>query len=432
MDKEIKMLWRRVLFILLFISANIKVNAFTLGDKIAVHGFWENSYGYRFKNDTTKKDEYNFLESRLQLKTRYYPESFLANWDTEIFFRGDFVIDGYFGGKTDFQLREFYIRATPFSDIDIKLGRQIFTWGTGEYLFINDLFPKDYVSFFIGRDDNYLKVPSDGVRISYYSRIANIDLAVIPFFEPNTIPSGERLSFLDTFEQAIVGRQSKRILVEPPRQFNNTEYGLRIYQLIKNYELALYFFHGFYKMPKGYLDENNHELFYPRLDVYGASIRGPFLGGIVNLEGGYYDSRNDRKGNNRLVENSSFKIMAGYEKDMGNDLRVGIQYFYEQILDYDEYINALLPQDLFWDKHRHLLTLKLNKLLWNQTLDIRFFVFYSPSDEDVYLRPFVQYDFSDDLTFGLGVNLMWGRDDITEFGQLERNSNLYFRIRYNF
>ncbi|MCH8060286.1 MAG: hypothetical protein IIA11_07480, partial [Proteobacteria bacterium] len=36
---------------------------------------------------------------------------------------------------------------------DLKLGRQIQTWGTGDLLFLNDLFPKDFVSFFAGRDD---------------------------------------------------------------------------------------------------------------------------------------------------------------------------------------------------------------------------------------------------------------------------------------
>ncbi len=48
--------------------------------------------------------------------------------------------------------------------VNLKIGRQVFTWGTGDYLFINDLFPKDYESFYIGRDDEYLKRPSEAVK----------------------------------------------------------------------------------------------------------------------------------------------------------------------------------------------------------------------------------------------------------------------------
>ncbi len=407
--------------------------AITINDKLPdVHGFLEFDYGYKLKNDTTKKNEYNMLEQRLQLKTRYYPKRFLADWNSEIFFRGDFVLDEYFGGETAFDLREFYTQFSPATSVDVKLGRQIFTWGTGDYLFINDVFPKDYVSFFAGRDDEYLKVPSDGLRISFYNDIANADVVVIPTFQPNIIPKGDRLSFFDSFQGGIAGRNSERRLVEPPKQLNNTEYALRLHRTVSNYETALYYFYGFYEMPRGYLNEANRELFYPALNVYGASLRGPILEGIGNIEIGYYDSRNNRKGNDRLIQNSSFKLLTGYEKDMGNDFRIGVQYLYEQTLDYRNYKEALLTQDFRWDERRHLVTLRLTKLLWNQTLHLGFFTFYSPSDEDTYLRPTISYDVNDHLTTTLGANLIWGKDEITEFGQMERNSNIYFRMRYNF
>jgi len=416
--------------LLLFTSPALAV---TINGKLPpIHGFLESDYGYKFKNDTTEKDEYNLLEQRLQLKTRYYPKWFLADWDSEVFFRGDFTVDEYFSGKTDFDLREFYTQFSPNGSTDVKIGRQVFTWGTGDYLFINDVFPKDYVSFFLGRDDEYLKAPSDGARVSFYNKLANLDLVVIPFFQPNTIAKGDRLSFLDTFQKGIAGTNSDRRLIEPPNQLNNTEYALRLHRTFNSYEAAVYYFYGFYEMPRGYKNETNKELFYPPLNVYGASLRGPFLMGIGNIEIGYYDSRDDRKGDDRLIENSSFKLLTGYEKDMGNDFRIGVQYLYEEILDYDNYREALLVQDYRWDEYRHLLTLRLTKLLWAQTLHLGFFTFYSPSDEDTYLRPTVSYDVNDHLTTTLGANLIWGKDDSTEFGQMERDSNIYFRLRYSF
>jgi hypothetical protein len=414
------------LFFILFISTDAWA--------LKIHGFAENASGAKLGNDTTKHDSYNILEQRLQIKTSYRPsgDSFLADWRSEFNFKGDFLIDEYFGGKTSFDLRECNALFTPLDMADIKIGRQVLTWGTGDYLFINDMFPKDYVSFYIGRDDEYLKKPSDAVRISLYPRMANIDIAVIPFFTPNTVPDGERLSFFDSFNRGIRGREVNRLLLEPADQSENTEFAVRTYKHFGSYEYALYFFRGFDKSPRSYKNEALRHLYYKRLDVYGASVRGPFSGGIGNIEIGYYNSRDDSNGDNRLIENSFFKALAGYEKDLGNDLKAGFQYFYEQRLDYKDYANALVSGDFFWDEHRHLVTNRITKLFKNQTVTVSLFTFYSPSDKDVYLRPSVSYDINDDWKIAAGANLAWGEDDITEFGQMENNKNIYFRIRYGF
>lgn len=402
--------------------------------ELNIHGFVEAAFGAKLRDDTTKHEDYNLFEQRLQLKSSYYPKTpALADMGLELNLKGDILVDEYFGAETDFDLREANILFSPLAWADIKAGRQVFTWGTGDYLFINDLFPKDYISFFIGRDDEYLKKPSDGVKLSVYNRkIANLDIIAIPLFEPNTMPKGDRLSFFDAFQGGIAARESDRHLIEPPHQFDNTELALRAYRNISGYETALYFFRGFYKAPQGYKNEMLRQLYYPRLDCYGASIRGQLLTGIANLEGGFYDSREDTDGDNRLIQNSSIKVMAGYEKDLGNDLRVGLQYMYEQTLDYDEYKRALLPADFIWDERRHLLTMRITQLLAKQTLRLSLFSFYSPSDDDIYLRPSCDYDITDQLKVSAGANLIWGQDDHTEFGQMQRNSNIYARLRYSF
>ena len=124
--------------------------------------------------------------------------------------------------------------------------------------------------------------------------------------------------------------------------------------------------------------------------------------------------------------------MAGYEKDLGNDLKVSFQYLYEQRLDYGAYRDALLERDVFWDEYRHVITNRITKLFENQTIRVSMFTFYSPSDNDIYLRPFVSYDITDNWKFSAGANLVWGVEDITEFGQMEENKSIYARMRYSF
>jgi len=401
-----------------------------------IHGFAEAAYGPKFLGDErTDKDEFNLLEERLQLKATYQPEKpeWLASRNPEFFYKGDLLIDEY-EEEVKYQVREAYGLISPFPWMDVKIGRQILTWGTGDLLFINDVFPKDYLSFFIGRDDEYLKVPSDAGKFSFASRWASADLVLIPFFTPDVPITGDRLSFYDNLLGRLVGEESDRLLTEPSFQPNNTQIAGRIYRDFGAYEVAAHAFKGYFNQPRGIKNANARELFYPKLAIYGASVRGPLplLGGIASGEVGYLDSLEDRSGKNRLIENAAMKYLAGYERDFPKDLRLGVQYFVEQMLDFDEFKKNSQPGDIPRDQFRQLLTLRVTKLFWRQTLEASFFTFYSPTDNDVHLRPRLTWQASDHWKFTVGANIFLGQYDWTEFGQLEDNDNLYTRLRYSF
>ncbi|MDT8318215.1 MAG: hypothetical protein RQ824_09560 [bacterium] len=394
---------------------------------LTFHGFAEGAYGKRFEDDTTSHDDYNLMEGRIQLRGAYAPD-IADDLEPELVFKGDLIYDRY-QELTRGNLREGYLSLTPHDMIDLKIGRQVLTWGTGDLLFINDLFPKDYVSFFIGRDDEYLKLPSDALKASIFFNRVSADIVLLPEFEPNNSISGKRLSYYNPSFNSIVGEEGVMAVDEPERGSEIREKAARIYGTIGRTEAALYYFDGFYKNPLG-VDSVTSNAYYPELTVLGFSLRGPLAGGIANLEAGYYDSTEDRHGDNNRVENSAIKAFAGFEKDLGSDLKAGIQYQYEHMLDYDEFIAAGGPANR--DEDRHQWTLRLNKLAMNQNLTLGFFAFYAPYDKDYHLRPKVSYKFTDNLSATLGANIFQGEKDYTFFGQLTRNDNIYFRVRYNF
>ena len=96
-------------------------------------------------------------------------------------------------------------------------------------------------------------------------------------------------------------------------------------------------------------------------------------------------------------------------------------------MESDEPLAAYEP-----DRHRHVLT---NRLTWRSARDewtLSLFTFYSPSDDDYYLRPSASYRHSDRWTFTGGANLFSGQQPHTFFGQLEDNSNAWLRARWSF
>ena len=105
----------------------------------------------------------------------------------------------------ELDLRDVSVSFSPLDTLDVKLGRQVLTWGTGDLVFLNDLFPKDWVSFFAGRDDEYLKAPSNSVRLTQYNPWINIDFVWTPRFTPDEYIRGNRFAFFSPFDGSIVG-----------------------------------------------------------------------------------------------------------------------------------------------------------------------------------------------------------------------------------
>jgi len=390
---------------------------------IDLGGFVEARNGWRLQNDPHEKDA-SIAEMRLQLEAGRDIGRGSLKLKGDLL--GDFVTDDYTA-----LLREGNFLFSPLAAMDMKLGRQVLTWGTGDLLFINDLFPKDWKSFFIGRDDEYLKAPSDAVKASYFHELANVDLVFVPFFNPSEHINGERLSYWNPVLGETAG-QNYRMDEEERSSFGrDSEVALR---LAKNYggtELALYHYAGFWKTPEGF-DPAAMELIYPRLSVYGASGRGQLWGGIANIEAGFYDSRQDQDGDDPMLRNSEWRFLAGFERELARDFTGSVQYYVEWMQDYEAYKESLTAGSPARDEFRHLFTLRLTKLLMNQNLIVSFFAYYSPSDQDCYLRPKVRYRIDDQWTIEAGGNFFYGSDDFTFFGQFEDNTNAYASLRWSF
>jgi len=427
---------KRILSIFAVIAICMSTRVFA-SEMPKLHGFVEADIGIKVNDDKlAAKNGYNMAEQRAQFKLRYFPDQLeiLKKWNTEIFFKTDVLIDEYTEQPKWWAPRELYVAFTPLSFADIKIGEQILTWGTGDYIFINDQFPKDYTSFIIGRDDDYLKLPSYAARLTLFSKLASLDLVAIPFFTPNDVPDGSRISFFDPLFNRVVGTQSDRYLREPPTQFDNTEVAARLYGTVKSYEWALYYNHGFYKNPAGYKNQQTGELYYPELDVYGASVQGPVpgVGGIANVEVGLLDSKEDDYAKNRLVQDSTMQYLAGYKRGFKNDFEVGVQYFLIQMLHYTAYKNSLLPGDTQDDKVYQQYTLRLTKFFANQTVNASLFVFYSPVDKDAYLRPSISWKATDSWSLVVGGNIFLGNQNNADWGQFKGDSNVYSRLRYSY
>jgi hypothetical protein len=394
--------------------------------EVSLDGFLQTLYGARLDESNPTATEQTASESRLQLRAEHYGDG------AEFFGRLDFVYDAADSAQYIWELREGYMKFKLGQRLDFKVGRQILTWGTGDLIFINDVFAKDYRSFFVGRDDQYLKAPQNAIRTDFYSGLGSLSLVWTPRFEPNRLPTGRRLSYYNGM--TIVGEGFYFDPPTPAPKFENGEFALRLNRQVKSYATTLYFYKGFYKNPIGVTVIDTFMIpTYPELNVYGASVRGPLAGGIVWIEGGYFDSRQDADGDNPLMPNSSITGMIGFERQVASNLTANVQWQVDMMSDWETYQEQRSSMGMYVrDEVRHLVTSRVTKLLYDELLSLSMFAFYSPTDEDGYLRTLVSYKHTDELSIAVGANIFDGCQEATEFGQFAKNDNVYLKLTYGF
>lgn len=398
---------------------------------LVLNGFIETRLGNRTNSDPHEKNA-NMGEVRLQLEAEKEFNRFTLNLVADLVY--DPVMDSHNidldTGEGSIDLRQANISFSPLDYMDMKVGRQVLTWGTGDLLFINDLFAKDWNSFLIGRDDEYLKAPTDAIKSSMFFKVVNMDLVYTPKFGPDRYIDGKRNSFFDRSSNSFRGRGNPLVSEKPHDWFNNDELSLRLYRSMGIHEIAFYYYNGYWKSPAGQ-NEITGDATFPELEVFGASLRGPIGQGIGNIETGYYKS-DGSAATSTLSRNSEFRFLLGYEQELATELTAAIQYYLERKLDYGEYIKSLPSEALQDEENRHVMTLRLTKLMMQQNLKLVLFNFYSPSDKDGHLRLSTSYKMSDATKIEGGWNHFYGKEPHSFFGQLENNSNAYISIRYEF
>ncbi|MBI3754479.1 MAG: hypothetical protein HY266_10640 [Deltaproteobacteria bacterium] len=390
-----------------------------------LHGFVQGDYSYRTADTGCSGGvcgRYWLLaEERFQLSPSYEDQSgiFAAKAKLDLFH------DAAIKRDFDATFREAYVTFQG-SGADAKIGRQMVTWGLGDLVFINDVFPKDWTAFIIGRPVEYLKKGVDGAKFGIYNDVLNGELIIIPFFEPDTIPDSNILIYYP-FPAPAVNKT-----VEPNTQMSNTEVALKLYRTVMEWDSAIYFYDGFYRSPAAHMDTpSSVTYYYPRLKVYGASTQGSAFGGVVSLEAGYYDSE-DKDGADPEIENSQMRYLIAFQKAFAGDFTAGVQYYGEKMMQHGEYVRTLpsgLPQK---DETRELYSIRLTQLLRYQTIKLSLFTFYSVTDKDYFINPEIRYSITDNLWAILGANLFDGEHLYTFLGQFRRDNNVYWTMRYEF
>ncbi|MFZ5895461.1 MAG: hypothetical protein ACOY0T_30675 [Myxococcota bacterium] len=387
-----------------------------------LNGFAQASYGVRAWPTSActpaRVCRFTLGEERLQLKFQGHTEGVVDAAFTAI---TDFVHDDVLG-ETRIDPRELYVELSR-GPATLRMGRQVITWGTGDLFFVNDIFPKDWESFYLGRPFEYFKVASDGLRLL----LAPFDAVLIPRFSPDGLPSSAR--FL-----AVAGAQPQLPVSggPPPVAFRNMEAALRAYGSWQGWDGSLYLSKTFYRAPAFQMNTPDElHMRYPRLIVFGGSLVGPLLGGVINFETGLWYSWSNRKGIRGDLPFTSVRSILGYAHPLWEEATLSVQLFGETILQYSAYRSSAMPGQPLRERVEPMASVRFTQTLLDQTLQLNLLAVYALSPSEGFVNATVRYSFNDAAWAELGTNL-FGGDEAGSMGMFRRDSSAFLNVRYAF
>lgn len=332
-------------------------------------------------------------------------------------------VEAYHDGaiaEGDIDAREAFVDWSPTSALNLKLGRQVLTWGVSDYLYVNDVFPKNFDAFFTGAGFDRMKEPVDAARLAIHSSDADLE-AVLSRSKGDRTPNSARFAAM-TMAKAAVPDDSAN---------HQVDVALKASTHAAGWDLSAYGASFDSRDERLYMDTTGLRSDRPRTRHLGLSVAGNFAGGLLWGEGAVRNTSGDQTAVvSRQFLPSAFKLIGGYSREVGQEITASAQLQLEGPGSHSRYLASLAPGVRPLKSVTSTLHLRVQGRWINQTLGAGAQLFVS-NEGDSHLNPFVSWSPADGWTFEGGANVFNGKPD-TRYGAFKDDSNVYVLGRFSF
>ncbi len=368
-------------------------------------------------------------------------------------------------------VREAYIDI--FTDlVDVRLGKQIVTWGTSDGIRVLDAFinPLDWREFTL-KPWNEIKVPLWMLKIEIAPTLnGSLQLLFIPDFErdyyagPHS-PYAFRVTNVEYRNYQVLRRLGYRVDVdrdEPAQNIRDAKYGIRWRDVIGDFEYTLNFLYGWDTgatinttdvivpfpppgpppvpgfPPIGSTFRIKKK--YSRIRVWGGSFSKTFTSGFLKgltLRGefAYVNDKvvtymgDDAKPHQTKID--TYNYVIGLDKYLITNWLFSFQ-FIQKILSKKDYHGKrfLLPSGGKMRKVSTYLTLKVSTDFFHERLKPNVLILYGDQN-DWRISPEFPIEWGDHITTNFGAHILEGRRK-SVFGEFKDQKQIFFEFRYSF
>ena len=328
--------------------------------------------------------------------------------------------------NVELKLKESYFDLY-FDNFDLRIGKQQIIWGKADGVFITDIIsPKDLKEFILP-DFDEIRIGINAVKLDYYIGDYTLETVFIPGVQGDILPSQDSIWTIKKttlFSTATVDT-SKLIMKE---SMKNSSVAIKLSSIggFIDYELMTGYLWD--SLPINSIYKNGTEIIlqpeYYRNNVLGGSFSKTLSGLVLRGEGAIYI--------NKMLQTEDI-LNGGKSKKNDLNYMIGIDYTFlgmnlsnqviqEYILDYDE---EIIKEEL-----NTTLTFNINDKFFRDTLTCQLFAYYNINNEDMLIKPKIDYNLFDGFNIIIGGDLFVG--DSGEFGQFNDNNMVYSKLKYSF
>lgn len=337
-------------------------------------------------------------------------------------------------GDAGVEIRQASLFIPLGGSVEITAGRQVLSWGPGQFEFVNDRFAKDFESFFVGRDLEYLKAPNDALRTRSFLGSWTVDLVLAPVFQQDRLPDPRSFPVMDPATGQVVANPDFKADL-PGEDLSSGELHLRVDRQIGRWETALYGFRGFTGTPEGVREVDGEATpFHPQMAAVGLSLRGPVLSGLGWLEAAYENIREEGAGVDPQLPPDRWVTLAGYRWNPTPTRTFMVQGSAIGQVDADRLREtwAEMDPDHPQGERAHLrLQGNVTESFRADRMQVGVRLLWGVTEEEAHWRLRLGYDISDDLIFEARYHGFAGDHPAGRFGLLRDHDLVSLRLRYH-
>ena len=327
------------------------------------------------------------------------------------------------------ELREIYLEGSPFGSLDVKLGKQIVSWGVANSLRVVDVLnPTDDREFGM-TDLEDIRLPINMTKLDYY--IGDLKLEAVAVHE---IKFNKSAPFGSDFNPST----QKINEVIPESSAENTEYGLALIGTFSGWDASLHWAQYFddtahFKITKvtfipGLGAVPTLEQRHSRLTMGGATLSIPSGNFIWKAEAAKLQGMEFA-----LVTDKTFSrtdALVGTEYSGWSDSSLTLEFGIQHLNDFDLKLEASPDSQL---EDRIATTVSFMQDYINQTLHLSLVgMMIGKSGQDGGLnRMSLEYDVMDAFSVTGGV-MLYQPGENAYFQNLNENDRIFFEVRYSF
>jgi len=331
------------------------------------------------------------------------------------------------------QLKEAYVDIYEFliPVMDVRIGKQIVVWGTGDRINpTTNLCPLDLSNFF----DFGERLGVDAISANLYLGCFNLTGIYSPVFTPALLPQN--------FEEMAGISLGQNTLTLPDQTLGeSSQLGLRLNWQMFNYDISASYYYGRYSIPAvskmtmnllGWVESSKS--FFPRVQVAGLDCSGSISNIGIWGEAAYFmpeDYTTDAYlGKNLISEQSAspyFHYIIGSDYTFGSGVYVNIQFIHgfdhEIVKDQlNDYIITRIEKSFFSDKLKIMpCTVVFSAHEWSSIADSYGFAYI----------PEVEFHPVDNLEFDIGSYIIYGKGS-SLFANLKDDDALFCNVKVQF